>query len=131
MRSVNAVSMHGAWAFGPLKESRGGFAFLYRSGAGGRGRAGYEPPAPPRRPPPARPAKFGHEVWSRGLVTLPGRGGHVTAAFLKERPSLQGYLAHKNQRPSLGPPHGPRHEPAEGSCGSAVSYERNIRWLYG
>ena len=36
----------------------------------------------------------------------------------------QGYLAHKKQLPPLGPPYGPKHIPAVGSYGGAVSYER-------
>ena len=36
----------------------------------------------------------------------------------------QGYLAHKKQPPSLGPPQGPKHSPTAGSQGKAVSYER-------
>ena len=37
---------------------------------------------------------------------------------------LQGYLAHKKQPPSLGPPYGPRHIPAVGPEGGAVIHER-------
>ena len=38
----------------------------------------------------------------------------------------QGYLAHKKPPPLLGPPLGPRHRPAVGSCKRAVSNERGI-----
>ena len=38
--------------------------------------------------------------------------------------ALQGYLDHKKQRPPLGPPQGPRHQPTVGSLGGAVSCER-------
>ena len=37
---------------------------------------------------------------------------------------VQGYLAHQKQPLSLGPLQGPRHIPAVGSSGGAVSYER-------
>jgi len=39
-------------------------------------------------------------------------------------PSLQGYLAHKKQRSTLGAPCAPRYSPTVGSWGGAVSYER-------
>ena len=40
---------------------------------------------------------------------LPSLPTHLT------RTQLQGYLAHKKQRPPLGPPKGPRHSPTVGS----------------
>ena len=38
--------------------------------------------------------------------------------------TLKGYLAHKKQHPTLGPPYGPRQSPTEGSYGGVVSDER-------
>ena len=60
--------------------------------------AGYEPGTPVRE----------------GLLTAHGleevSGGEHLGIW-----ALQGYLTHKKHPPSLGPPWGPRHEPAVGS----------------
>ena len=44
---------------------------------------------------------------------------------MKDLRVLQGYLAHKKTRNSQGPPKDPRHGLTVGSCGVAVSYERD------
>ena len=61
----------------------------------------------------------------RSVCEVREGGGGVGAAVREQQRVVswpaQGFLAHKNPPPPLGPPYGPRHSPTIGSHGEAVS----------